>query len=161
MQLLTSILWIKVIHVSESGPRYLSTALGDLQLHCRLQSHTYFFRSCHCSVSFQRRFRCSDTIIRYDRCHLVRSCISLAVKIISNQHWRWNMDKQLCQHTHMGYNHSFYHDVGEISDLSQSEAPNLVMWQVRVMQPTTQSPWRRGRSWPQYNVQENGSMKCH
>ena len=23
------------------------------------------------------------------------------------------------------------------------------------------SPWRRGRSWPQFNVQENGSMKCH
>ena len=55
----------------------------------------------------------------------------------------------------------FYHDVGEISDLSQSEAPNLVMWRVRVMQPTTPSPWRRGRSWPQFNVQENGSMKCH
>ena len=30
----------------------------------------------------------------------------------------------------------FYHDVGEILDLSQSEAPNLVMWRVRVMQPT-------------------------
>ena len=29
----------------------------------------------------------------------------------------------------------FYHDVGEISDLSQSEAPNLVMWRVMVMQP--------------------------
>ena len=55
----------------------------------------------------------------------------------------------------------FYHDVGEISDLSQSEAPNLVMWRVRVMQPMTPSPWRRGRSWPQFNVQENGSMKCH
>ena len=51
---------------------------------------------------------------------------------------------------------TFYHDVGEISDLSQSEAPNLVMWQVRVMQPTTPSPWRLGRSWPQFNVQENG-----
>ena len=59
----------------------------------------------------------------------------------------------------MGYNYSFYHDVGEISDLSQSEAPNSVMWRVRVMQPTTPSPWRRGRSWPQFNVQENGSMK--
>ena len=55
----------------------------------------------------------------------------------------------------------FYHDVGEISDLSQSEAPNLVMWRVRVMQPTTSSPWRRGRSWPQFNVQENESMRCH
>ena len=31
--------------------------------------------------------------------------------------------------------HTFYHDVGEISDLSQSEAPNLVMWRVMVMQP--------------------------
>ena len=29
----------------------------------------------------------------------------------------------------------FHHDVGEISDLSQSEAPNLVMWRVMVMQP--------------------------
>ena len=29
----------------------------------------------------------------------------------------------------------FYHGVGEISDLSQSEAPNLVMWRVMVMQP--------------------------
>ena len=27
----------------------------------------------------------------------------------------------------------FYHDVGEISDLSQSEALNLLMWRVRVM----------------------------
>ena len=32
-------------------------------------------------------------------------------------------------------NQVFYHDVGEISDLSQSEAPNLVMWRVMVMQP--------------------------
>ena len=32
-------------------------------------------------------------------------------------------------------NDTFYHDVGEISDLSQSEAPNLVMWRVMVMQP--------------------------
>ena len=47
-------------------------------------------------------------------------------------------------------------DVGEISDLSQSEAPNLVMWRVRVMQLTTPSPWRRCHSWPQLNVQENG-----
>ena len=54
-----------------------------------------------------------------------------------------------------------YHDVVEISDFSQSEAPNLVMWRVRVMQPTTPSPWRRGRSGPQFNVQGNGSMKCH
>ena len=28
---------------------------------------------------------------------------------------------------------TFYHDVGEISDLSQSEAPNLVMWRVKVI----------------------------
>ena len=57
----------------------------------------------------------------------------------------------------------FYHDVGEISDLSQSEAPNFVSteFRVRVMQPTTPSPWRRGRSWSQFNVQEYGSMKCH
>ena len=27
----------------------------------------------------------------------------------------------------MKISHQFYHDVGEISDLSQSEAPNLVM----------------------------------
>ena len=44
----------------------------------------------------------------------------------------------------------FYHDVGESSDLSQSEALNLVMWIVRVMQPMTPSPWRRGRSWLQW-----------
>ena len=31
-----------------------------------------------------------------------------------------------------------------MSDLSQSEAPNLVMWRVRVMQLTTPAPWRRG-----------------
>ena len=60
-----------------------------------------------------------------------------------------------------GDSYLFYHDVAEISDLSQSEALNLVMWRVRVMQPTTLSPWRRGSSWPQFNVQENGSMKCH
>ena len=35
------------------------------------------------------------------------------------------------------------------------------LWRVRVMQPTTPSPWRRGRSWPQFNVQKNGSMQCH
>ena len=64
-------------------------------------------------------------------------------------------------HTNSRHNYPFYHDVGDISDLSQSEAPNLVMWRVRVMQPTTPSPWRRGRSWPQFNVQENGSMKCY
>ena len=54
-----------------------------------------------------------------------------------------------------GQGHIFYHDVGEISDLSQSEALNLVMWRVMVMQPMTLSPWRRGRSWLQFNVQEN------
>ena len=64
-------------------------------------------------------------------------------------------------HTNSRHNYPFYHDVGDISDLSQSEAPNLVMWRVRVMQPTTPSPWGRGRSWPQFNVQENGSMKCY
>ena len=48
----------------------------------------------------------------------------------------------------------FYHDVGEISDLSQSEAPNLVMWRVRVMQPTAPPPWTRSHSWFQFNVQE-------
>ena len=36
-----------------------------------------------------------------------------------------------------GQGHIFYHDVGEISDLSQSEALNLVMWRVMVMQPMT------------------------
>ena len=36
---------------------------------------------------------------------------------------------------HDRYKKLFYHDVGEISDLSQSEAPNLVMWRVVVMQP--------------------------
>ena len=34
-----------------------------------------------------------------------------------------------------GHGLLFYHGVGEISDLSQSEAPNLVMWRVMVMQP--------------------------
>ena len=29
----------------------------------------------------------------------------------------------------------------------------------RVMQPTTPSPWRRGRSWLQFNVQENSYIK--
>ena len=38
----------------------------------------------------------------------------------------------------------FYHDVGEISDHSQSEALNLVMWRVRVMQPTTPSLGNEG-----------------
>ena len=38
---------------------------------------------------------------------------------------------------------------------------NLVMRRVRVMQPTTPSPCRRGRSWLQFDVQENGSMNCH
>ena len=33
----------------------------------------------------------------------------------------------------MNYKYLFYHDVGEISDLSQSEEPNLVMWRVKVM----------------------------
>ena len=56
---------------------------------------------------------------------------------------------------------TFYHDVGEISVLSQSEALNLVMWRVRFMQPMTPSPWTRGPSWLQFNVQENGSMKCY
>ena len=55
----------------------------------------------------------------------------------------------------------FYHDVDEISDLSQSETLNLVIWRVRVMEPTTPSPWKRGRSWRQYDVQEIGSMKHH
>ena len=59
------------------------------------------------------------------------------------------------------YESLFYHDVGEISDLSHSEALNLVMWRVKVMQPTTSFPWRRSRSWLQFNVQENGSMKRH
>ena len=54
----------------------------------------------------------------------------------------------------------FYQDAGEISDLSQSGALNIVMWRVSVMQPTTPSNWRRGRCW-QFNVQENGSMKYH
>ena len=55
---------------------------------------------------------------------------------------------------YVGKDYIFYHDVGEISDLSQSETLNLVMWRVRVMQPTTPPPWRRGRSWLQFNVQE-------
>ena len=56
--------------------------------------------------------------------------------------------------------HIFYHDVGEISYISHSEALNLVMWRVRVMQPKTPSPWTRGRSCLQFNVQGNGFMKC-
>ena len=57
----------------------------------------------------------------------------------------WPGDKQLSEPmmftllTHiyvpLGLNELFYHGVGEISDLSQSEAPNLVMWRVMVMQP--------------------------
>ena len=29
------------------------------------------------------------------------------------------------------------------------------------LQPTTPSPWRRGLSWLQFNVQQKGCMKCH
>ena len=65
--------------------------------------------------------------------------------------------RQFC----FGLNVLFYHDVGEISYLSQSEAPNLVMWRVRVMQLMTPSPWIRGHSWHQFNVQEIGPIKCH
>ena len=36
-----------------------------------------------------------------------------------------------------GISQGLYHDVAEISDLSQSETLNLVMWWVKVMQPTT------------------------
>ena len=54
----------------------------------------------------------------------------------------------------------FKHNVGEISVVSQSRALNLVMWRDRVIQPTTPSLRRRGHSWLQFNVQENGCMKC-
>ena len=40
-----------------------------------------------------------------------------------------------CSFIDIGHHWLFYHGVGEISDLSQSEAPNLVMWRVMVMQP--------------------------
>ena len=46
----------------------------------------------------------------------------------------------------------FYNVVGEMSDLSQSEALNLVMCRVRVMQPMTPSPWKRGHNWLQLNI---------
>ena len=57
-------------------------------------------------------------------------------------------------------NNAFCHDVGEISDLIQSEALNLVMWRVRVMQPTTRLLGDKVVVGTSY-VQENGSMKCH
>ena len=65
------------------------------------------------------------------------------------------------RHETMTFNAIFYHDVGEISDLGQSGAMNLVTWRVWVMQPTTPSPWRRGHSWPQINIEENGFVKCY
>ena len=55
----------------------------------------------------------------------------------------------------------FYHAVGENWDLNQSEALNLVVWRIKLMQPTTQSPRRQSLSWPQFNIQENRCMKCH
>ena len=79
--------------------------------------------------------------------------------------WRWHIclpyGIQVAEKARRPVGETFYHDVGEISDVGLSEALNLVMWWVRVMQPTTPSFWRRGRSWLQFNVQENGSMKCH
>ena len=98
-----------------------------------------------------------------DKSSLVKimACHRLGKKnYLLNQQWR-KSQMQICVTWSQRVNHLLYHDVGEISDLSQSEAPYLVMWRVRVMQPTTPSPWRRGHSWLQFNVQENGCMKYH
>ena len=66
-----------------------------------------------------------------------------------------------CHQWEIGDGFVFYHDVGQISDLGQSGILNFVMRRIKVMQPTTTSHWRRGHSWPQFNVEENGFMKCY
>ena len=40
----------------------------------------------------------------------------------------------------LGDGQKFYHDVGEISDLTQSDALDMVAWLAGVMQPMTPSP---------------------
>ena len=81
----------------------------------------------------------------------MRYLLELAFVNIYPPHFKVNLwDSCLSNSLNSWHYCELYHEVNEMLNLSQPEALNLVTWRVKVMQPTTSSPWRRGHRWPNY-----------